>query len=65
VDTLAEFEKMLPSLSRGEKAQLLKWVVQELGHDFPGVDSRPRVCEGWSEVVELVPVRQRRSPILG
>src|SRR5260370_20382699 len=46
VDTLTELEKMLPSLSRGEKAQLLKWVVQELGDDFPGVDSRPEVCGG-------------------
>jgi uncharacterized protein (DUF433 family) len=43
---LTDFEKMLPSLSRGEKAQLLKWVVQELGDDFPGVDSRPGVCGG-------------------
>jgi uncharacterized protein (DUF433 family) len=32
--------------SRGEKAQILKWVVQELGDDFPGIDSRPDVCGG-------------------
>jgi hypothetical protein len=32
VDTLNELEKMLPSLSRGEKAQLLKWVVQDVDH---------------------------------
>lgn len=41
---LSDFEKMLPALSRGEKAQILKWVVRELDDDFPGVDSRPDVC---------------------
>lgn len=44
--TLSEFESLLPELSRGEKAQLLKWVVQDLGDSFPGIDSRPGVCGG-------------------
>lgn len=43
---LSDFEKMLPALSRGEKAQILKWVVHDLGDDFPGIDSRPDVCGG-------------------
>ena len=43
---LSDFEKLLPTLSRGEKAQILKWVVRELGDDFPGIDSRPEVCGG-------------------
>lgn len=43
---LSDFEKMLPALSRGEKAQILKWVVRELDDDFPGIDSRPDVCGG-------------------
>ena len=29
--TLRDVEKLLPELSAGEKAQILKWVVQELG----------------------------------
>ena len=54
---LTDFEKMLPSLSRGEKAQLLKWVVQELGEDFPGVDTRPGVCGGEPCIVRTrIPV---------
>jgi uncharacterized protein (DUF433 family) len=54
---LTDFQKMLPSLSRGEKAQLLKWVVQELGDDFPGVDSRPGVCGGEPCIVRTrIPV---------
>ena len=57
MDTLNDLEKMLPSLSRGEKAQLLKWVVQELGDDFPGVDSRPGVCGGEPCIVRTrIPV---------
>ena len=43
---LRDLEKMLSELSRGEKAQILKWVVQDLGDDFPGIDSRPDVCGG-------------------
>ena len=55
--TLREVEKLLPELSRGEKAQLLKWVVQDLGDAFPGVDSRPDVCGGEPCVVRTrIPV---------
>ncbi len=48
---LGEFEKLLPSLSSGEKAQILKWVVQDLAEAFPGIDSRPDVCGGEPCVV--------------
>lgn len=44
--SLSDFEKLLPTLSSGEKAQILKWVVQELGDAFPGIDSRRDVCGG-------------------
>lgn len=44
--TLSDFEKLLSMLSPGEKAQILKWVVQELGGAYPGIDSRPEVCGG-------------------
>jgi uncharacterized protein (DUF433 family) len=46
VEPIHEVQRLLPSLSRGEKAQLLKWVVQGLGDDFPGIDSSPSVCGG-------------------
>ncbi len=55
--TLHAVEKLLPALSRGEKAQLLKWVVHDLGDDFPGIDSRPDVCGGEPCVVRTrIPV---------
>ena len=38
MESLSDFEKMLPALSRGEKAQILKWVIRELDDDFPGID---------------------------
>jgi uncharacterized protein (DUF433 family) len=57
VDALAEIERILPTLSRGEKAQLLKWVVQQLGDDFPGIDSRPEVSGGEPCIVRTrIPV---------
>ena len=46
VEAIHEVQRLLPSLSRGEKAQVLKWVVQDLGDDFPGIDSSPSVCGG-------------------
>ena len=55
--TLHDFENILTALSRGEKAQLLKWVVQDLGDDFPGIDSRPDVCGGEPCIVRTrIPV---------
>src|SRR2546430_1729594 len=54
---LSDFEKLLPALSPGEKAQILKWVVQELGDAFPGIDSRPDVCGGDACIVRTrIPV---------
>jgi uncharacterized protein (DUF433 family) len=55
--TLGEVEKLLGGLSRGEKAQLLKWVVQDLGDDFPGIDSRTEICGGEPSIVRTrIPV---------
>lgn len=54
---LNDFAHLLPTLSRGEKAQILNWVVQDLGDDFPGIDSRPDVCGGEPCVVRTrIPV---------
>jgi uncharacterized protein (DUF433 family) len=55
--SMSDFEKMLPALSPGEKAQILKWVVRELHDDFPGIDSRPDVCGGEPCIVRTrIPV---------
>lgn len=44
--SLGDLEKILQTLSPGEKAQILRWVVQDLGGAFPGIDSRVDVCGG-------------------
>src|ERR1035441_7268010 len=54
---LSDFEKLLPALSPGEKARILKWVVQELAEAFPGIDARPDVCGGEPCIVRTrIPV---------
>jgi len=55
--SLHDFELLLSKLSSGEKAQILKWVVQDLGDAFPGIDTRPDVCGGEACVVRTrIPV---------
>lgn len=49
--SLSDLQKLLPTLSPGERAQILKWIVQELGDAFPGVDSRPDVCGGEACII--------------
>lgn len=44
--TLEEIEKLLTSMTRAEKAQLLQWVTRDLGDAFPGIESTPGVCGG-------------------
>jgi len=43
---MRQVEKLISAMTRGEKAQLLQWVVRDLGDDFPGIDSIPGVCGG-------------------
>ena len=43
---LQEIEHLLTTLTRAEKAQILQWVVRDLGEAFPGIESIPDVCGG-------------------
>jgi len=55
--SLSDFAALLPSLSPGERAQVLKWVVQDMSGSFPGIDSRPEVCGGEPCIVRTrIPV---------
>jgi uncharacterized protein (DUF433 family) len=54
---LHEIEKLLPSLTQGEKAQLLQTVARDIGDPFPGIESSPRVCGGEPCIVRTrIPV---------
>lgn len=54
---LREVEDLSPSLTRAEKAQLLRIVVQDPDDTFPGVESTPGVCGGEPCIVRTrIPV---------
>jgi uncharacterized protein (DUF433 family) len=54
---LAQAEQLLTEMTRAEKAQVLQWVVQDLGDSFPGIESRPEVCGGEPCIVRTrIPV---------
>lgn len=55
--TPREIEELLASLSRAEKAQLLQWIVHDLGDAFPGIESDPLVSGGEPRIVRTrIPV---------
>lgn len=57
MSVLHEVEKLLPSMTRAEKARLLQWVVHDLGDAFPGIESRPDVSGGEACIVRTrIPV---------
>src|SRR4030081_1336661 len=57
MSTLDEAEKLLSGMSRAEKAQLLQWVVRDLGDAFPGIVATPDVCGGEPCIVRTrIPV---------
>jgi uncharacterized protein (DUF433 family) len=57
MSTLQEIEQLLSSMSRAEKAQILQWVVRDLGDAFPGIESVPGVAGGEPCIVRTrIPV---------
>jgi uncharacterized protein (DUF433 family) len=54
---LREIEKLLARMTRAEKAQVLQWVVRDLGDAFPGIESIPGVSGGEPCIVRTrIPV---------
>jgi uncharacterized protein (DUF433 family) len=43
---LQEATELISRMTPAEKAQLLQWVVRDLGDAFPGIESRPGICGG-------------------
>lgn len=46
MSALQETERLLSTMTRAEKAQVLQWVARDLGDAFPGIESNPGVCGG-------------------
>ena len=56
-DHWKEVERLLRELSRGEKAELLQWVVKDLGDAHPGIESNASICGGSATIVRTrIPV---------
>lgn len=50
-------ENTIQALSRGEKVELLQWLVKDLGDSFAGIESTPNVCGGVACIVRTrIPV---------
>ncbi len=43
---LQEVERLALALTPSEKAQMLQWIVRDMGNAFPGIESRPGICGG-------------------
>ena len=57
MSTLQAAEKLLSTMTRDQKAQLLQLVVRDLGNAFPGIESTPGVCGGVPCIVRTrIPV---------
>ena len=57
MSTLEQVEQLLSDLSPAEKAQVLKWVVKDLGDAFPGIESNADVNGGEPSIVRTrIPV---------
>ena len=57
MSALNEIERLLSAMSRAEKAQVLQWVVRDLGDAFPGIESRPDINGGEPCIVRTrIPV---------
>ena len=50
-------KQLLSTMTCAEKAQLLQWVVRDLGDAFPGIESASRICGGEPRIVRTrIPV---------
>lgn len=57
MSSLQEAEEILSRMTRAEKAQVPRWVVQDLGDAFPGIQSEPGVSGGEPCIVRTrIPV---------
>lgn len=57
MNALQEAEEILSRMTRAEKAQVLRWVVQDLADAFPGIDSEPNISGGEPRIVRTrIPV---------
>ena len=54
---LKQIESLLANISANEKAQVLQWVISDLGGIFTGIDETPNICGGEARIARTrIPV---------
>ncbi|MFZ1754436.1 MAG: DUF433 domain-containing protein [Caldilineaceae bacterium] len=54
---LQQVQELLPVMTKGEKAQVLQWLAQDLSGTIPGIESTPGVLGGDACIVRTrIPV---------
>ena len=54
---LKQIESLLANISANEKAQVLQWIISDLGGIFTGIDKTPNVCGGEARIARTrIPV---------
>jgi len=57
MSALEEIEKLMATMSAGERAQAVQRLAQSLLHWFPGIESDPGICGGEACIVRTrIPV---------
>lgn len=57
MSALGQVEKLLTTMTRAEKAQILQWVARDVGDALPGIESIPADCGGEPCIVRTrIPV---------
>ena len=57
MNELRQIERLLTTMTRAEKAQVLQWVARDVGDAVPGIECRPDVCGGEPCIVRTrIPV---------
>ena len=57
MSALGQVERLLTTMTRAEKAQVLQWVARDVGDALPGIESTPGVCGGEPCIVRTrIPV---------
>jgi hypothetical protein len=67
MNILQEIEQLLARSTRAEKAQVLRWIVRDLGDAFPGIESTQSVCgsERWSSQTNGRTAKRREGRAYG
>ena len=55
--TLERVQELLPTMSNGEKVQILQWLARDISGVFPGIETNPPVMGGEPCIVRTrIPV---------